>query len=51
MDVIVRRDEMINVSGTKRRRGRPKNTLIETINKALSTLNLTKHMIFFIFQW
>lgn len=46
MDIVVRRSAMINVSCKRRDRGRPKKTLIGTINKDLNTLNLSKHMIF-----
>ena len=49
-DVVVRRDEMINVSDTRKDKGIPKKTLIRTINKYLSILNLTKHMTFYISQ-
>lgn len=41
---VVRRREIINVSDTMRDQGRPENTLIETINKDLNTLNLTKYI-------
>ena len=47
LHTIIRRGEIINVNDTKKDRGRPKETLIETINKDLSTLNLTKHMTFY----
>ena len=50
-DAIVRRGEIINVSDTRRGRRRPKETLIETINKVLGTLNLTKHITFYRSQW
>ena len=46
-NAVVKKDEIINVNGTRKDRGRPKKTLIETINKYLSTLNVTKHMIFY----
>ena len=46
MDAIVKRSKINNIIGTRRDRGRPKKTLIEIINKNLSILNLTKHMIF-----
>ena len=49
-NAVVRRDETINVSGTRRGRRRHKKNLIEIINKNLSILNLTKHMIFYRFQ-
>lgn len=51
LDAIVRRCEMINVNGTRRGKERPKKISIETINKDLSTLNLTKHMTFYRSQW
>lgn len=35
----------------RRGRERPKKTLIKIINKDLNTLNLTKHITFYIFQW
>ena len=46
-DAVVRISEMINISDTKKDRRRPKKILIETINKDISTLNLTKHMTFY----
>ena len=50
-DAIVGKGEMINVSGARRNRGRPKNTLIAIVNKDLIILNLIKHIIFYISQW
>ena len=47
LDAVVKRDEMNNINDMRRGRGKPKKTLIKTINKYLSTLNLTKHMAFY----
>ena len=43
-DVVVRRYEIINVSSMRRGIGIPNKALMETINKYLSILNLTKHI-------
>ena len=42
---------MIKVSDTRGGKGRLKKTLIETKNKDLSTLNLTKYTTFYRSQW
>ena len=47
---LVRRGELINVSGTRKGIGRSIKALIETINKNLSTLNLTRHMTLYSYQ-
>lgn len=41
--LVVRRDKMITISGMKRDKGKPKNSLIKTTNKDSNTLNLIKH--------
>ena len=42
---------MINVSGMRRDRERPKKTLIETMNKDSIALNLTRYMTLSRSQW
>ena len=51
MDMVVRRGEAIDISGARKGRGRPMNTLLETINKDFSTLSLTEHMTFYRSHW
>ena len=46
LDAVIKRGEIINVSGMRRNRGRLKKTLMKTINKDLSILNVTQYMIF-----
>lgn len=46
MDVVVRRGDTFDISGARKGRGRPMNSLLETINKDFSILSLTEHMTF-----
>lgn len=46
MVVIIRRSKMININDMRKNKGRLKITLIETINKELNSLNLTKQITF-----
>ena len=50
-DAIIGKGEIINLSDTRSERRRPKMTLIETINKDLTILNLIKYMTFYGSQW
>ena len=44
VDVTVRRCEMINIPGGKRRRGRPKKSLDEVIREDLRVVSLTEDL-------
>lgn len=48
INIIIKRNKMININGQKRDRVRYiyKKILTKTINKILNTLNLTKNIIF-----